>query len=978
MQSLLTWRQAIPCAPGRHVLPLLIALAVLASEGFAQSLAHGSLTGAVRDSSGNLVSNAEVRIIERASGAVRTKITARDGAFRFEMLTPASYDIAVEALGFRPALHTEVGVLAGAQTSVRITLRGQAPPVTAIDTVQSVGTRPAPLAWLFDRGYAEVSGARGLLSDVASASPMADAWSIEGLDWRHAELMVDGSRLGSVGAARGTAGLTTGLALPSRAMGSVSVGGLGYDVEVGGTGVGLNAQSLRGGTTPGLRGAVFGGTADVGGALDVGGPIQRDTAYAIAGLDFQRSEVARPAFVLPGDTPGLALIDAARNSFGTDLSGYGAETPRVEERLSGFGRLDWQLGDRYALTLRAAGSRLYASDPPALGEVSAALGSRLTASEVQASMNVVARISRRVSAELRVSGDFGDATGEPPRLPPTSFSGRGLTIGGSAHEPFADRRTSPRVTSMLHFALGAHRVKAGVTVASHRFESDGVVGAAGVFAFGDGVDFAGANGAWRGATGSAGSGSYRVTEQAWFFQDAWRVADGLSLNFGLRFDANNVSLAEMTQNAEWLARTGIDNTASGVSTARVAPRIGFRWELGPDRGWVLEGGAGVYNGLPDRRDIGEVLSLDQGLDVRYGVGALGGWPGVPDSAVAPVVGRTISLLGPSFEGPRTRRLSLGLQRDIAAWTGYVRAVYRQTDFMARRRDLNLPLAAIGSDQYGRPLLGTPTMVGSLVAVVPGSNRRFAEFDAVTAIEATGYSEYWGATAGVERLLSRGFSFGAHYTFSASRDNLAYDQRTLVPLPSGFAGSEWSDGVADTDAPHRVIAATEWSATASGAFRIGAVYRLQSGAPFTPGFRDGIDANADGVAGNDAAFVDAALPGIAPLMNAWSCLREGAGQFAERNSCRSDWAHRLDVRAAIRLAGLTGGPLELFIDALNVIPGTSGRVDRALMLVDRAGAITSSPTTGVRTVPYVVNPAFGQLLADRASPMLFRVGLRIGQ
>jgi hypothetical protein len=410
----------------------------------------------------------------------------------------------------------------------------------------------------------------------------------------------------------------------------------------------------------------------------------------------------------------------------------------------------------------------------------------------------------------------------------------------------------------------------------------------------------------------------------------------------------------------------------------VAPRVGFRWELGPSREWVLSGGGGVYNDLPDRRDLAEALTLDRGVDVRSGLGVLGGWPAVPDSSVAPVVGQAVSLLGPDFQGPRTRRMSLGIQRDLSGWTAYVQGVFRQTDYLARRRDLNLPVAASGRDQYGRPLYGTLQQVGSLLAPTPGSNRRFAEFDAVTAIEMTGYSEYWAATTGVERVVDRGISFGVHYTFSKATDNLASGLDALAPLPSGLSGKEWSDGIADSDAPHRVIAAAEWSLAPSGAVRIGAVYRLKSGAPYTPGFRDGVDANGDGVAGNDPAYVDASLPGMNTLIAAHSCLRTSAGAFAERNSCHGDWTHRLDLRAAFRITTFAAGPVDLVLDAMDVIPSAAGRVDNALYLVDRTGTLATNPGTGVTTVPLVVNPTFGQILVDRSPGMLFRVGLRIGR
>ncbi len=220
--------------------------------------------------------------------------------------------------------------------------------------------------------------------------------------------------------------------------------------------------------------------------------------------------------------------------------------------------------------------------------------------------------------------------------------------------------------------------------------------------------------------------------------------------------------------------------------------------------------------------------------------------------------------------------------------------------------------------------------------------------------------------------------GVHYTFSRTNDNLASGRDALAPLSSSATGREWSDGTADTDALHRVIAAAEWSPSATGAFRFGMVYRLKSGTPFTPGFRDGVDANGDGVWGNDPAFVDLAIPGVSTLAESHDCLTRSTSAFAERNDCRGELTHRLDLRASFRIMMLAVGPMDLVVDALDVIPGTSGRVDRALYLIDRAGTLSTNTTTGVTTVPLVVNPNFGALLADRAPGMLFRVGLRIGR
>jgi hypothetical protein len=941
----------------------------------AQSTVHGALNGRVVNAAGLPVHQAEVRIVERASEATRQFSTGRDGNFRFALLTPGTYDIAIEALGYRPMRYLGVNVEAGATPAVRIPLRSEAPPVTRVDTMRAAGVRPDPLSWLWERGYAELAGGRRLATDAAALSVVADETSVEGLPWRYAELMVDGSRVNAFATPGDAGSVTSALAIPMRALTAVSVGGVGYDVEASGTGVGLNARSLRGGGVNALRGALFGGTSDLGGAFVLSGPIQRDTAHAVIGMDYQRSEVTRPAWFDAADATGADIATAARDIWGTPIDGYLLETPRLEERASGFGRLDWQLGERYAISLRAAGSRLVVADPPLLAATSGAIGSRYEATAAQMSADLLARINPRLNGEVRISGDVAQVSADRPELTRTSFAERGVTIGAHRLEPFRDQIAAPHVTALLHWDLGAHRLKVGTTYANLRQESQGAAGTSGAFSFGDVADFEVAEGAWRGLSANATSGNFGSTDFAFFAQDAWTVTDGLDVQVGLRLDRQKIGVADIEPNLAWEAVSGLDNSSVRASRTRMAPRLGFRWQLGSQRQWTLEGGAGLYNGQPDRRDLGEALALDEGVEVRSAVGALGGWPAAPDALTAPIRGRTMSMLGPGYEGPRSRRFSFSLLRELGDWTAYVRGAYRQTDYLSRRRDLNLPVAPSSFDQYGRPLYGALQQVGSLLAATPGTNRRFGDFDAVTAIEVTGYSEYLGATAGLERIVDQGISLGLYYTFSSTHDNLASSMEALAPLPVGAEGNEWADDIADTDIPHRLVAAAEWR-LAGGGVRFGTTLRARSGAPFTPGFRDGVDANGDGVAGNDPAFVDANALGMQALLDANGCLAESSGSFARRNGCRGEIRFGLDLRASFRLISVAGGPMDLVVDAIDVVSSESGPLDRALYLVDRTGSVTTA--AGVTTVPLVVNPNFGALLADRAPGMLFRVGLRIGR
>ena len=926
-------------------------LAATAHTASAQSLTFGELEGFVRDGARRPVATAEVRVEDRASGAVRFATTARDGSFHFVSIPAGRYDVRVEALGYRPVVHLGVDVGAGRSARLEPVIRAAVPPVVTIDTVPRRGDLASANEWLFERGYGELVGTRRLASDVTALSTIADAQGVEGLPWRFTEAMVEGSRVSYVGAPGGLGADGAALSLPTRAFSSVRVGGLGFDVEVGGSGVGLLATSQRGGRAPSTRVITEGGTANIGAALSASGPVQGDTAQMNAGVDYQRGTLS------PLDAPD------------------GDE--RTDERISAFGRLDWQPGDRIAITARASGSRYTSQGPAERVGLASAFGNAFEALGIQAGVNVHARINERLASEFRFSTDIGDASGRAGGTPRTAFAPTGSDVGSTIGGPFEDSRSTTRGTALLHIDLGAHRLKAGFTGALQQHDLRYLRDADGLFAIGEFPSLAPLStmGVYRETEATAFAGQFRMVETAFLIQDSWRLADGFTITLGTRFDGATLPVNRIEQNTSWAAATGLDNTAVTAPKRRLSPRVGLRWELGSDREWVIEGGAGIYHDLPDRRDIAEALTLDRPADVRIGVGDISSWPLAPSTTIAPVVGRTLTMLGPDFDGPRTQRMSLGITRRLGAWSTSLSGVYRHTDFLARRRDLNLPSSPTGADQHGRPLFGTLQQVGALVTPVVGSNRRFAGFDAAHVLESTGFSSFWGVTAGIERVREQGLSLGANYTYGGTRDNVpGFTSTRLNPFPDGLAGEDWAEGTSDLDIPHRVMVAADWAA--SSAVRLGLVYRLSSGAPFTPGVRGGVDANADGDWRNDPAFIDAAMPGMDSLLNANSCLQDGVGAFASRNACRAELVHRLDVRVALRIGQLNVGRLELLLEGLNVLAQAAGPVDRALLLVDPAGTLATNSTTGVTTVPYIVNPNFGKLLTDRSPGILWRVGVRI--
>jgi hypothetical protein len=504
-------------------------------------------------------------------------------------------------------------------------------------------------------------------------------------------------------------------------------------------------------------------------------------------------------------------------------------------------------------------------------------------------------------------------------------------------------------------------------------------GRAGQYAFGGADDLAARTGAFTQLVGSLPSAGFSVTRMGYLLGDQWQPTPTINVMAALRVEREFYPTGEAHSNTEWQQLTGLDNAALQQPDWRLLPRFAIHWTAA-DRAWGVHADAGRFLEARERWVFDEWLAYDRGVSSRRQVGDLGSWPDVPDSTSAPLTGTVLTLLNPELESPRSSRLSLGVDRGIGGQTTLrVRTAYRHTDYLARRSDLNLRPAPVALDQDGRPVYGELAQEGGVIAARPGTNRRFGDFDAVTALDPTGYSDYLALTVALDREVERGIAVHASYTLSRTRDNLPGLRggpvtRQLTPFPDSSGSADWREGVSDLDVPHRAALGLEWRSGGRAGVRLGALLRWRSGYPFTPGFRDGVDINGDGAWDNDPAFVNDTLPGMDQLLADNPCLQDQVGAFAERNACRRSSVAALDLRFAVRVFAVGGLPAELVVDGLNLIQSEDGIVDRALYLVDPAGSI-ATPAAGRVRVPLVVNPDFGKLLVRRAAPAAVRAGLR---
>jgi hypothetical protein len=1018
----------------RHTLAaaaVLLTAVILPIRAAAQSLTEGSLRGEViLGTAVSPVPGAALTLEDETGVVVRQFKSDFRGRFAVPLLSPGRYSILVEKTGFQPTRQRGIDIVANAATRLWIRVTRRPPPISKVEEVPVADQRfstPSPIVadvagapwtdWFTPRTEISADGRNSAFVAAPRDHRFGFASSFGGLPQSQSRLLVDGlpgDWLRHPALETEPAGAA---AFPSYLFRQALVISQGTDGElVGGNGGMLTAVSRRGVSRfrfepfafwsgrlgiPKVDNAGDSSITSFQAGATVSGELVPEKATYFVGFSYEESELpsARPWEQDSGSFAGAVsplvqtLETVAQDSFGQNVRGFTRPPLRSYRGGTGGFRLDWRLSSRHAIVARGDFAKHREWSPDLGLDVLTGAGTRLDARDFSGAVALVSGWDAMAN-ELRIGLRTSKRNWQQSALPASYLVGDGIGIGSSGAVPGDFEHLSLDLAETFQLDMGAskqHRLKLGVQYSRGRWDQDYAFGSNGVFSFGDLDAFSHGRGAFYVAEAPSTHARYSLVEAGLYGQILWRVAPGLSALTGLRFDRQifpNSGRSPIAADPAFRSAFGLINNGIPNDNNNVAPRLGLVWEGGAKQEWTASLGLSRAFGQLNPARFAEAMVADGPLVARRAVGALGTWPTLPDNTIAPSAGQVVTLFSPNdkYRNPRTSKFDLALSRTVSASNGSLTRVnlsagYHHTDFLLRRSDLNLLPGATGTTQEGRQVFGTLVQEGGLIVASPGSNRRFSGFDLVSALASTGFSDHYEASIGISREATSGLSFAASYMWSQTRDNWLQSWSgdptdELSPFPLDKSGKEWAEGRSDFDIPHRAVVLANWTTSGHVPFVIGARYRFRSGLPFTPGFRAGVDANGDGSGRNDPAYLDTAVPGLSQVIAQNDCLKGGAGHFAERNSCHEQSNHALDLSASVGLPVRSlGGRVMVLVDVFNVVSTPTGVVDRALLLVDPAGTVTTDALGNV-TVPLLANPRFGKLLSRRTDPRMVRLGLRV--
>jgi len=434
-----------------------------------------------------------------------------------------------------------------------------------------------------------------------------------------------------------------------------------------------------------------------------------------------------------------------------------------------------------------------------------------------------------------------------------------------------------------------------------------------------------------------------------FGQDKWRVSNHATISLGLRYDLEVQPLSEIDNPAF------SDPGAYPIDKNNIAPRIGLTYELGNDGKSVVRGGYGRFFDKTHFELISAILTAGtfsdsfivqfptNNADPGPGNGTL---PTDPMLVGGPTVNRALlaSLYPPGSRVKNTGTVTLDNPDRVIPYTDQFTAGYE--------RQLATTLSISGDYVHARardqlmlqdlnPGLRTSTArTATLVRINPAYSGQVSQ-----PINA-GSIDYDALEMSLVKRLASDYSFRVSYTLGYSRGNTT---GAGIPL-SGFQvlddlNLDLNEGPTNVDRRHNLVISGQAVVPRTGGLTVAWVARALSGSHFTL-----LDSTTD--PDRNGTFAEPLPAGsyTNSVKNPWSVDFDG-----KRNGATGPGLFQTDIRLGYRLHPGMGRSLDLFADIFNITnranfenpTGDRRSTDFLNLTALRAGAVPTTLQLGVR-------------------------------
>jgi Carboxypeptidase regulatory-like domain len=926
----------------------------------------GQIEGIISDQQGVGLPGVMVIARNAGTGLERNAVSEANGMYRLSLLPLGTYEVTAELPGF--ATLKRGGLIL--QVGETLTVPMQMQVAGVIETVQVTGeapvievTRSQPAASINETAIDSlpINGRRFqdfiLLTPGAVFEPSRGGTSIGGQRGINASYAIDGASYDNpfFGGIRGGERGDKAYTISQEAIQEFQVTNSGYNAEFGRSGGGVVNAITKSGTNV-VQGTAFWYFRDENLTADdpfgrpptdfrqhqfgasAGGPLKRNKAHWFMAYDQQKQNIP---FVVKfsGDATGVPRFAGEEGTF-----------TQTNDVFTLLGRMDYQITNDNHFWIRANRSTntgkngIVASSPTTSTVANNAL-------EKDNTLTTVAQLSSILSAnrlhEFRAQFSREDRPREPNTTDGTiTVAGLGTT-GRVSFLPSLETDDRYQVLDNFTWIFGEHAVRTGLDFNfTHTMQPFFLSRSAGEYRFNSIADYLTTvrtgQQLWRDFRQGYGRADVDFWQQEYaaYLQDTWNVRSNLTINYGLRYEAQ----LEPQPDKPNPNLAGSDRIPSDLNN--VGPRAGLAWDPWKDNKGVIRFNGGLfYSRTPALLIVSPFTSNGQAQLQLTFTPTSAGAPVFPNILSAPPTGvavprSNVNIFDPDFQNPRTAQASVGIEREIFRDLSVsVDFTYARMENLQRLFDINIaPASGIAAD--GR--------------LVYRNARPNESFNLIDRAESTAKGMYNALTlsakkrwSGGSQWYNRGLQFQAFYTNARSKDDDSNERKFQDIFYQDWQNLAAEYTWSNNDVRHNFVANGTWAF--AGDVQLGAIFNGRSGPPYSR--LSSIDLNNDGAPnGNDRQFID--------------------GKDTGRNAFRQPNYYRLDLR--IGKSFRLGGPrsVELAADVFNALNAENLFV---------SGPTSNSPTTGNQLFngsgPGGLNPNVGVPDAQFGSPRTGQISLR---
>jgi len=405
--------------------------------------------------------------------------------------------------------------------------------------------------------------------------------------------------------------------------------------------------------------------------------------------------------------------------------------------------------------------------------------------------------------------------------------------------------------------------------------------------------------------------SPRPTYAVWF-GDNWRVNNNLTVNYGVRWDADpNTAAAPNVKTNSILINPGYSYGEYTNATSdygykndirdwlNFAPRVGFTYNLGSKNDFVIRGGTGLYYASPVSNvtfSPGVYSNLITATFANDGRSNFISNPtnGIPPedflNGTAPLPAQSPRVIVGDFKNPYTWQSSIGFQKQLNSVTGIEMDLTHYNEYRDTR--------SIDANLKYNPATGYPAQVSA-------ATRPNAAYGQVLAFTSDGVKDQTQLSMGLTRRLQKHLQAGATYTLMFSmHDNGTLGYTTpSASNPFDYLNGEYATATDFQRNTVRVYGLYQfpWGISTSLSYFYGSGNRFAASISSTPYGKTGTNRlNLNGTGGPSPAIVIPAA--TADRFDGPSTIASGV--VIPRNALEGLPLHKVDLRVTkdIRITG----------------------------------------------------------------------------